>query len=1293
MIILAAIAVIAARALTPIANDHRADFEKYASKLLQMPVNIQAVSVSWDRYQPEIDLTQVTLIDKTTHEPLLQLKRISLFFSFLRSIWQRSFVLDGITIEGVDVNLHETSSGDIVLQGFPSFGDTSKPYQKETKFIDTMEWLSNQPRIILENINITYLGFTQQLRRITLHKLSLDNDGNRHTIVGKAVLHQSIPTKVAINVQWQGKHFDFATINSSIYLYVSGLSLSQWLDNYSWRNWQIKQGVASAKIWAYWQQGEFKKIQTKVQIYDTELYSNTDKSTHIINRLSGNIGWYKRDDQQIIAGDDLLIDLPSHLWPVTDFKVVIVKKSPLKIDSSVIPSTLSANAENKNNIAIAPPTNYVPKRIHIRYLDLYDVQSFLISSPPLLAQDVQQSLINLQLQGAVENLNIKIPEGFTDWKQITCNIGLNRISFVSFKSFPGFTNLTGKLNWNGKQGTLSLQTKNATLQYPSLFAHVIRINQLTGDIGLQYTDTHVWQIELNPVQLFNDDLLANASGHITIAENKSPYLDLKANLSTPLISHIKRYMPMVAFDPALVIWLSNAFIAGEIPAANAVLHGSLDAFPYDNHEGEFLVTTNVKNVELNFAPEWPHVKRINGKVIFSGRQMNIKIDSAETLGLPIQALQAQIPYFGNDKPQILYVQTPPIHADFMQGLEYVHKSPLEKTLGKMFSGMALHGPITLQLSLTVPLKLPENTTVKGSIVMQHASLNLVPWQLAVDDLNGSLNFTENSATASDIQGLLFNKPFTLNLNTQQQSKDSNIIKAHIVTPLNVDDLEKWLQLPLQNVVTGAALFDVNIDLSLKAPLVVSLHSQLEGIAIKLDAPYGKAASDSHNFDMNIIVAEKQPLQMTMAYANRISAALILNRKKNKFDLISVNLHLGGSTPQVIKQPGLYITGDIDQLDWDTIKKYRDQSSQNNPTKLVLRNIDIHTKVLKLFGQKITQAHLQVTPASSHWNVNITSNEIVGQVQVPTNFNRSSQINAEFDKLNLYPVSSNDSTSTISSIDMNNLPTIYFTARSFAYNNMTFGKIILHTSSSAHGLNINSLQLTSPYISLEATGNWAPTNMTHLVGSAKSNEVSGFLTNLGIDAHNLIVNKGHLKFNLNWHGAPFAPSLAGLNGDASIELGAGRIIDVGDTSEAKMGLGRMLSIFSLQTIPRRLSFDFSDLFQKGYSFDSVRGNFNFKNGSAFTNNSRFDGPVARVGIDGRIGLKNKDYDFTLSVTPYVTASAPLAATLLTGNPLVGVAVFAVNKVVGSAVSQVTTYYYAVRGPWNNPTWQSISGKAT
>ena len=106
---------------------------------------------------------------------------------------------------------------------------------------------------------------------------------------------------------------------------------------------------------------------------------------------------------------------------------------------------------------------------------------------------------------------------------------------------------------------------------------------------------------------------------------------------------------------------------------------------------------------------------------------------------------------------------------------------------------------------------------------------------------------------------------------------------------------------------------------------------------------------------------------------------------------------------------------------------------------------------------------------------------------------------------------------------------------------------------------------------------------------------------------------------------------------------------------------------------------------------MQGDFVINDGSMSTTNLYFDGPVAKLNITGRIGLKNKDLNLGLAITPYVTSSLPIAATILTGNPLVGVGALAVSSVINNGVAKIGNYQYTVTGPWNNPVWTSVGAK--
>ncbi len=85
---------------------------------------------------------------------------------------------------------------------------------------------------------------------------------------------------------------------------------------------------------------------------------------------------------------------------------------------------------------------------------------------------------------------------------------------------------------------------------------------------------------------------------------------------------------------------------------------------------------------------------------------------------------------------------------------------------------------------------------------------------------------------------------------------------------------------------------------------------------------------------------------------------------------------------------------------------------------------------------------------------------------------------------------------------------------------------------------------------------------------------------------------------------------------------------------------MFGLVNFSAIPRRLSLDFRDFFQSGMAFDSIQGNFKLANGSAHTEDLEIKGPAADIRIRGRAGLRDRDYDQEMEVTPKLRSALPI-----------------------------------------------------
>ncbi len=156
----------------------------------------------------------------------------------------------------------------------------------------------------------------------------------------------------------------------------------------------------------------------------------------------------------------------------------------------------------------------------------------------------------------------------------------------------------------------------------------------------------------------------------------------------------------------------------------------------------------------------------------------------------------------------------------------------------------------------------------------------------------------------------------------------------------------------------------------------------------------------------------------------------------------------------------------------------------------------------------------------------------------------------------------------------------------------------------------------------------------------------------------------------------------------LQLKNGRITHLSQETEEKLGLGKLLSILSLQTIPRRLKLDFSDLSNDGYSFDIFKGNFNVNKGIMSTNNSYIDGPVAYASMKGDLDLVRRLYDLDLNISPHITASLPVVATIA-GGPIAGLAAWIANKIINQSMQKIAGYSYKISGPWDQPVVQQLN----
>ena len=171
-------------------------------------------------------------------------------------------------------------------------------------------------------------------------------------------------------------------------------------------------------------------------------------------------------------------------------------------------------------------------------------------------------------------------------------------------------------------------------------------------------------------------------------------------------------------------------------------------------------------------------------------------------------------------------------------------------------------------------------------------------------------------------------------------------------------------------------------------------------------------------------------------------------------------------------------------------------------------------------------------------------------------------------------------------------------------------------------------------------------------------------------------KGQLTGQVNWLGSPLEPDPLTMSGDIQVRINAGQFL------KADPGIAKLLGVLSLQSLPRRLTLDFRDLFQQGFAFDAIDGDVKVTQGVAATRNLRMRGVQAIVLMEGQADLAKETQNLHVFVVPQINAEAASLAYAAI-NPVIGIGTFIAQYLLRKQVADASTQEFMVTGPWADP----------
>lgn len=1227
----------------PHINDYKNRIAETLTQSLQQKVSIEHIAVRWRGITPQITLGDIVLYDKQQRSAL-KLSEVTTRLSW-SSVMLLSPTLVSLRIDAPNLVIRRTATGEIFLagismsgQGNPAFGNWLLAQRRIKVSHATVTWVDEMrqaPPLILSDLNIEILTPVWQrlLGRHQVHLDSLVSHGTRERMFVEATL---VGHDVAKLQSWHGE--------TSIRIPQTDLAV--------WRPWldmpvRLHSGHGKLVATLAFEANQIKRLAAELNLKQLSMSPPQHPETFQAQSLQGEIRWQRDGEGAVFTVKHLSADIePGLQLEDTTGKLVLGKDTQQ--------GTLSIQKLSlQNSSALA---------------------EWLPADSPIKAH-----LQNLAPTGIASQLKLnwqRTKNVLTDYDLETA---LSAVSTQAHAQIPGLKNWSGQLSAHPNQGSLRLDTRRASMDTAGLLRWPLPIDRLEGSIRWENNGQKTL-ISTSDLQFENAHLALRLNAEYQLGASGGDTLQLQSQIARGDAKFASFYYPNMLGESTLH-WLDSSILAGKIKRGEVIIKGRVQDFPFVNaaHHadpslGMFRVTAQLEQAKLEYGTGWPVVSDVEAFLKFEGTRMDIEVKNGMTVGQHLLQAHVEIPILDADWPMLNIKAIARSGVD--QGIKFVNSSPVKEVVMGFTDDLKASGEAELRLDLQIPLQNVDAAQFQGDYAIKNGSLAANP-ALGMPEMraiNGHLKFNEKGLQAQNIQLVLFDNPAILSLSTRSD-KSLVIQGSGRMTDAALRKIDNNL---LTRALHGTTDWKANI-LVKKPSLRVDIQSQLIGMSTNLPAPLNKSADSAANLQIRLRQENSQQDKIDVHYDDWVHAHLIRNHAGQEASIKAGEIAIN-TPPRLPTTDGINVRADFQKLNVDEWLAYLKQQSgadSGASATVPVNNIDITTGVLHVFDRNLHQIKLRISPLDDRLHLSVQSLELAGEADW-----LQGKQNKLLAKLNYLRIPRSMDTDNALPGEIRRLNTVYpeleMTAQEFQFGDKQLGNLELKAFNSGESWIIQKMALSNPDSQLSADGVWRNSTrspQTQLKFTLTSNNLGKTLLRFQPGGEMIKGGSGNMTGQINWPGSPHEFAVERLDGDFNLQLEKGQILKV------QPGVGRLLGLLSLQSLPRRLTLDFRDLFSEGFGFDTITCSANIRDGILRSDDLFMTGPAAEAKIKGETNLKAETQRLRVKVVPHISDSFSLAA--LAGGPIVGVAAFVAQKLLKDPLNKISSSEYMITGTWDNP----------
>jgi uncharacterized protein (TIGR02099 family) len=1260
-IVILAVLLSIGRILSPLVQDYLPEIREQASRVLGQPVNIANIDIRWHGIAPSIHLEDIQVLGEEG-EPVLSIAHIYIRPDFYRLMTEHKPYPSLIAFSGSQFTVEMLEDKRLVIPGIRLMekapASDNKALMASLSGI-TLSLLDSKVRWVskAEGVDVNFSPVN----------VSLAVDEGLVLLDGNVGLPSELGKQLKLNARLEGDFWVKGGWSVKLHGDVEDLHLAVLPKSSLFRSaGLLEKGIGNVQFWLDWDREGPSDFRGRFDFHDLNWDSAQTKglvaNQFVLDQAKGVFHWQKDKQGWVADLNHVSIQVGQHAWPESALSVRFEQNQAYKR------LTLSAD-----------------------YLHLGELAAIALSREELGERE-QKWLKQFKPEGALRDATLSLLLHDGKPEQYSVSTRFEDLGWAASGKIPGVTGLDGSVSLNEQKGVLNLDSTDGWFEYPALFLEPLQVSRLSGELDWYKNSAGRYFLTGRDIKIANPDI--KGEGLVDLGLGNGPAdMELRAAFSEGNGDHIVKYLPAGILHKPVYDWLVYALKGGYVPEGQLLFKGRPHDFPFHHGEGIFLTRFSVKNGALDYGKGWPALRDLSGEVEFRNAGLNIDVTGGKVLDSNISSGTVRIEDLHNARLLLDARAKGPLTDVF----SYLSQSPLGKGKEALLEDISAQGNSDLSLNINLPIskKLKHHVAVNGKLDFQSCSLAFKTQKLRFTDVIGELGFTEKSVNAEAATARIDGAPITIDARTLKDGKMEVSLQGDIKPKTIMQGIDPILQQQLDGSSDWTALLSIpSLKQKSSDGIHLTLSSDLQGVSSSLPAPLDKKSDEVWPIEIGMDLSQGNSHQLDIHLEQRLSAEIELRRRELSTELERAHIHFGTGKAR-LPATGIELSGKLGRIDfsaWEDMAARIEKAGQTARPSLVdkLRRMNLYIAELDIYDRTLHKLRINAVRQKGEWKSLVDSPWISGTIYQPEDKTSRKPIRLELDYLDLsHPDLEARSKSTTRPADF---PSLSLSSKRLSFKGYDINNVNLSAAKRGSRLRIHALSFDADGFSGRINGDWTESKS----GNRQKTELSYnfHIDDLGKASQfmkwdaGLSKGNGRISGTASWQGGPTDFSYENkLQGKVNLELEKGVI------TQAGAGAGKILGLFNLDALGKRIRMDFSDIQEEGYAYDSWNGQLSVAGPMITSSNMEIKGSVADLMLSGQGNIARRDMDVFLDVIPHVYSGVPIAGAVL-GGPATGAALYLLGKIPGlsETIDRGSRLQYHLTGPWNAPETERLNQQA-